>query len=111
MPRTCGNCGSRLEEVDYIGTFFTPMFKSGVFRFLSVIPILLLSSIGVVLINEFVSEASTEVVKYVYYLVVLVLTVFIYKRHFDFIIYKCSECSSYFKGIKRIPFDFTKHGK
>jgi hypothetical protein len=104
--KKCSECGSSLKEIDFIGTFFTPMFKGWFTRAFWPVPRLIFSLIGVVLINEFTPKEISIYLVVGYLAVVFILLSIRYKKHFDDIIYECEKCHKKYKGIKRESFNY-----
>ena len=104
--KKCSECGSLLKEVDYIGTFFTPMFKGWFIRLFWPVPRLIFSLIGAVLINELTPNEISIYLVVLYLALVFVLLFIRYKKHFNDIIYECERCHEKYKGIKRQPFNY-----
>jgi len=79
--KKCAECGHPLERIDFIGTFFTPILRgwpSWPFWFL---PRLILSLIGVVLINKFAPEEMSAYLVASYMVLVLIMLAIRFKKH------------------------------
>ena len=104
--KKCADCGYPLERIDFIGTFFTPVLQGWLSWPFWFLPRLILSLIGVALINKFTTDEISGYLVALYMTLVLIGLTIRFKKHLNDFVYECVNCKRRYKGIKREPFNY-----
>jgi len=103
--KTCPNCNNELIAIDSTGIF---SFQKRASRIYWVISSIFLGLLWSILIPKVVPESITQIVLAVYYFVVIVFIIKMYKSNMNKIIYECVSCKNKYNNNPLKPFNYGK---
>ena len=103
--KTCPNCNKQLVAIDSAGIF---SFKKRASRIYWVISAIFLGLLWSILILKIAPENTTQIALAVYYIVVTVFIVKMYKSNMNKIIYECVSCKNKYSNNPLKSFNYGK---